>query len=335
MSQNFRHGYAVVIGVGADLPVTIDDAQGVADLLRDPARCAYPSGHVQLLTGENARRDHILTALDTLAEQAQADSEATMIVYFSGHGLETPDYYLMPFGYNQADLHKTAISGGEFTERLRAIQAKKLLILLDCCYAGGQAEAKALPVVKSPLPASFATELGKSSGRVIIASSRRDELSWPGKPYSIFTAALLEALAGYGAFERDGYARVLDTVIWVGRKVPERSNDRQHPIVKVSGLEDNFALAYYAAGDKFPKKLDWAVNVPTMLPELEDAQVAAWQRMLANYRENLLILEERMGEYMDFTAIPLQWTKNKRHFEAKIVELERKMGLRQEIGHGQ
>ncbi len=244
MSQNFTQGHAVVIGVGADLPVTIDDAQGMANLLRDPTRCAYPPAQVQLLTGENARRSHILAALARLAEQTRANPNSTAVVYFSGHGMETPGYYLMPFGYNMADLDNTAISGETFTERLRAIQAKKLLVLLDCCHAGGQAEAKALPGVKSPLPASAAAELGRSRGRVVIASSRKDEVSRTGKPYSVFTAVLLEALAGYGAFEHDGYARVLDTMLWLGRKVPERTKDRQHPIVKVSGLEDNFALAY-------------------------------------------------------------------------------------------
>jgi hypothetical protein len=335
MAQNFKHGYAVVIGVGADLPVTIDDAQGVANQLCDLFRCAYPSEQVQLLTGEKAHREDILAELDRLAEQMQADPNATAVVYFSGHGMETPDYYLMPFGYDLADLENTAISGDELTQRLRAIQAKKLLVLLDCCHAGGQAEAKELLAVKSPLPASFTTELGASSGRVVIASSRKDEVSWTGNPYSIFTAALLEALAGYGSLEGDGYARVLDIVTWVGRKVPERTTDRQHPIVKISGLEDNFALAYYAAGDKSPKKLGWASSTPPVISAMNDDHTAAWNRMLVNYRENLLILEERMSEYMEFTAIPLQWTKNKRFVEAKVAELEHKMRSLQETANGQ
>jgi uncharacterized caspase-like protein len=327
MSQYFTPGYAVVIGVGADLPVTIDDAQGIANLLRDPVRCAYPPEQVQLLTGENARREHILTALARLTEQSQADPEATAIIYFSGHGMETPDYYLLPFGYDLADLSNTTISGAEFTHWLRAIRAKRLLVLLDCCHAGGQAEAKALPGIKSPLPPSVAAELSKNSGRVVIASSRKDEVSWTGKPYSVFTAALLEALAGYGAFERDGYARVLDMVVWVGRQVPERTKDRQHPIVKVSNLEDNFALAYYAAGDKSPKKLDWATDVQGTTRGLYAAQVDTWRRMLNNYRENLMLMEERMSEYVEFAAIPLQLIKSKRQVEAQIADLERKLGL--------
>ena len=323
MTETFAQGYAVVVGVGADLAVTIDDATAVADLLRDPSRCAYPPDQVQLLTGEQATAANILAALDTLARATRA-TRATN----PESGLETPDYYLMSHGYDLADLSNTAIPGAVFTERLRAIEAKKLLVLLDCCHAGGQAEAKGLPGVKSPLPPSVTAELKRGSGRVVLASSRKDEESWTGKPYSVFTAALLEGLAGYGAFERDGYARVLDLAMYVGRMAPERTNDKQHPILKVSNLEDNFALAYYAAGEKEPKSLDWASTVPAISIMLEEAQVVSWRRMLANRRRALMLMDERMCEYIEYQEIPLQLIDNKRRTEDQIANLEHKLGLR-------
>jgi hypothetical protein len=326
MPKTFVDGHAVVVGVGADLAVTIDDATAVADLLRDPGRCAYPSDQVQLFTGEQATAANILAALKKLAKSTSPES--TALVYFSGHGLETPAYYLIPHGYDLADLPGTAIPGEVFSERLRAIEAKKLLVLLDCCHAGGQAEAKGLPGVKSPLPPSVTAELKRGSGRVVLASSRKDEQSWTGKPYSVFTAALLEGLAGYGAFERDGYARVLDLAMYVGRMAPERTNDKQHPIIKVSNLEDNFALAYYAAGEKEPKSLDWASTVPAAFTGIEGAQAASWRRMLANRRRALALMDERMSEYIEYQEIPLQLIDNKRRTEEQIADLERKLGLR-------
>ncbi len=325
MSQIFKQGYAVVVGVGADLPVTIDDATAVANLLGDPSRCAYPTEQVRLLTEENANRTNILSALSWLAETTGEDD--TAIVYFSGHGIETPDYYLIPYGYDLADLEGTTIPGETFTEHLRAIKAKKLLVLLDCCHAGGQAEAKGM--IKSPLPPEAIAQLGSSSGRVVLASSRKDEVSWTGKPYSVFTAALLEALAGYGTFEQDGYARVLDLTMWVGRKVPERTSEKQHPIIKVSNLEDNFALAWYAGGEKSVRPLPiLATNVPSITPGLDARRVATWRRMLANYNENLLLIEERMSEYVEFNQIPLQYIKNKELTEDKITDLEDKLGIK-------
>lgn len=328
MSHLFTHGHALVIGMGDDLPVTIHDAQGVADFLRDPGRCAYPTGQVQILTGPGARRNDVLNALDKLAGQVKSDPEATAVVYFSGHGVETPDYYFLPNSYNVADLPGTAISGAEFTAKLRAIQVKKLLVLLDCCHAGGIGEAKdpGLALPKSPAPPGLFDALKAGSGRVIIASSRKDEKSLTGTPYSVFTAELLKALAGYGAFERDGYARVLDTAMRLGRRVPALTGDRQNPIIKVSNLEDNFALAYYAGGDKSPQAVPWDAEQPAMAG-VSEAQIANWRVQWQNYRGNLLLIEERMSEFVEFTEVPLQLVKNKRKTEAQIAELERRLGL--------
>lgn len=331
MSELFTHGYALIIGIGADLPVTITDAQGVADFLRDRTRCAYPGEQVQLLTGPSARRADILQALDKLAEQVRADPDATVVVYFSGHGIETPsDHFFLPYGYNTADLPGTAISGMEFTDKLRAIRARKLVVLLDCCKAGGIGnvkDASVLPFPKSPAPPGMFDALKAGGGRVLIASSRKDEYSYTGVPYSIFTDELLKALAGYGAFERDGYARVLDVAMWVGRRVPARTQDKQNPIIKISNLEDNFALAYYAGKDKSPKAVPWDTATAIAIAGLDAAQLTSWRIQWANYRENLLLIEERMSEFVEFTNVPLQLVKSKRQTEARIAELERKLGI--------
>jgi hypothetical protein len=47
--------------------------------------------------------------------------------------------------------------------------------------------------------------------------------------------------------------------------------------------------------------------------------------MLKNYRENLILIEERMSEYVSFTEIPLQLIKDKREVEARIIEIEEKL----------
>lgn len=337
MVAEFSHGYAVVVGVGADLPTTVQDANAVADLLRDPTRCAYPAAQVHLLTNEAAHRTRVLEGLDWLAAQAKADSTATALVYFSGHGLETPEAHLMTNGYDLGDLSGTAIAGSLLTEKLRAIQAQKLLVLLDCCHAGGQATAKAPPLPRTPLPPGVVEELRRSSGRVFIASSRKDEFSYifQGARFSTFTAALLEGLAGYGAFEPDGFARVLDVALYVGRMVPNRTQEQQHPILKVANLEDNFALAYYAGGESQPKKLDWMTDAPRPallagpvgLERTGSSQVSSWRRILANRREALLLIEERMSEYISQEDIPLQLIKNYRKTEAQIAEVEQQLGI--------
>jgi hypothetical protein len=270
MSKEFVQGHALVVGVGDDLPNTVDDAAGLADILKDAGRCAYPDEQVHLLSGEKAGRDEILSALDSLAKAVT--SESSVVVYFSGHGYQVTSttgasYYLMPYGYDLNRLYQTAIRGDEFTDRLRAIKAQKLLVLLDCCHAGGVGDAKApgLELAKSPLPPEAQNLLAKGSGRVIIASSRDNELSFAGRPYSAFTLALIEALSGVGVGKEDGYVRVTDLALHAREVVPGRTKDRQHPILNFEQA-DNFVIAYYAGGDTAPKGLPFA-GQPKIEPE--------------------------------------------------------------------
>lgn len=266
----FKQGHALVVGVGADLPNTVDDAIGLAEILKDPGRCVYPPAHVHLLTGEAATRDAILAAFETLAQSTSTRS--TVLVYFSGHGYHATSptgesYYLMPHGYDLERLYQTAISGAELTARLRALSAQKLLVLLDCCHAGGVGESKApgLALAKSALPPEVHSLLAEGQGRVLIASSQEDELSYAGRPYSAFTLALIEALCGTGVARHDGYVRVADLALHAREVVPGRTHGRQHPILHFEHA-DNFVLAYYAGGEPAPKGLPFA-GTPEIEPE--------------------------------------------------------------------
>lgn len=259
--RTFSHGYALLIGVGYDLPITVKDATAVHDVLVNPARAAYPANHVQLLTEAQATRQNILVAFDELAKQVQTDPEATAIVYFSGHGgrFNQPDkpteyeYCLVPYGYDSSRRADTAISGLEFTNKIEAIKARKLVVLLDCCFANGMPAVKGVEEVfeKSPLPPNLIQILETGSGRVVMASSRENEVSLIGVPYSVFTTCLMEALAGKGTSEKDGFAHILDVVTYLLKTVPQRTSDRQHPSLnRAQNLSDNFPLCYYAGGNK-------------------------------------------------------------------------------------
>ena len=147
---SFTHGYALLIGVGNDLPMTVKDATVLHDLLINPARAGYPTTQAILLTENETRRENILAAFDHLIQQVDDDPEATVIVYFSGHGgvIRAPDqvseYFLVPYDYDPNHYKSTTISDREFTTKIEAIKARKLVVVLDCCHAGG------IPLLKDP-----------------------------------------------------------------------------------------------------------------------------------------------------------------------------------------
>jgi uncharacterized caspase-like protein len=209
--------HALVIGV-ADyrqinkLPPTVTkDATDIGDLLIDPNHCGYSKDNVELLLDGQATAAAIRGGLAGLA--GRSDARSTAFFYISSHGgqIESGAYageYLLPVDtqYSSAALiAQTAISGEEFTEALRAILARRMVVVFDCCHAGGIGQPKdaAAPPIKA-LPESYYGRLEKGSGRVIFASSRDYESSYvlPGDADSLFTKHMLAARRGAGRGER-------------------------------------------------------------------------------------------------------------------------------------
>lgn len=325
MSSVFKGGYALLVGVGADLPVTAADARALGQILVDPELCAYPEAQVRVLTENDARRESVLTHLEWLADTAGPGD--TVVIFFSGHGIQQPDYYIVPHGFAWHDLPRTAISENELTQRLRRIQSSKLVVFLDCCHAGGQARPKA--ITGEPLPQSVVEEFVKGSGRVVIASSRRDEVSYTGSPYSVFTKALIEGLSGNGAFEDDGFVRILDVALHVGRMVPAWTSDKQHPIVKVSDLSDNFAIA---KNNHIVPKSDKPRAAPYSGPGNTTAE-SSLRRQLGNYQRSLLLIDERISDYVEYTSVPLQLIRSRHEACTKILEIEGQLRLQAAHDH--
>jgi hypothetical protein len=153
---------------------------------------------------------------------------------------------VLPIDYDPRDLARTALSATELSRLLAAIQARRLVVLLDACHAAGAAQLKtgnAMATFKSGLDDKTYEALGRGAGRVVIASSRADELSCvlPGMKNSLFTAYLLEALAGAAASEDEDVVRVLDVFHHISENVPLRAT--QHPILKAQDVENNFPMA--------------------------------------------------------------------------------------------
>jgi hypothetical protein len=257
----FIQGFALIVGVSSypnlrPLPPTVlRDAGDIYHLLTASNQGGYTPDHIRLLLDRQATAAELRFGLEWLA--ASTGPRDTVLFYFSGHGgrfLSGPfsGHYLLPFDCNPADFGQTAISGDELTSRLRSIQAGRLLAFFDCCYAGGTGEVKEATLqpesFEDGFPESYYERLAQGAGRVIMASSRSDEVSLilPGKPNSLFTQALLEALGGEARTRGDGLVRVFDVFEYISEVVPLQGN--QHPIFKASDLENNFPIALSPEG---------------------------------------------------------------------------------------
>jgi hypothetical protein len=258
-----HNAHALVIGIANyqhvnNLPPTVrKDAQDIHDLLIDSQHCGYPPDNVQLLLDDKATQAAIRQALADLA--ARSNRDATIFLYVSSHGGRIGSgphagEYLWPVDAdNTSDetIFQTAISGAEFTGALRAIPARKVVVVFDCCHAAGIGQPKdaAAPLIKTGLPESYYDALVAGRGRVILASSRDTEYSYvmPNAANSLFTQHLLAGLCG-GIPSEDGLIRIFDLFEYLQPRVTG-DQPNQHPVFKAD-LEDNFAVALYRGGQK-------------------------------------------------------------------------------------
>jgi hypothetical protein len=255
--------HALVIGIANyqhinSLPATVlKDAGDIHSLLVAENVCGYPPANVRLLRDGQATASGIRQALADLA--GRTDPEGTVLVYVSSHGgqVEAGPYtgeYLLPVDTvytSGASIAETAISGAELTAALRAIPARKVMVVFDCCHAGGIGQPKdaTAPVLKAGLPESYYDALAAGRGRAILASSRSTEASWvlPRAANSLFTQHLLAGLRG-GIASDDGLIRIFDLFEYLQPRVTgDQSN--QHPVFKAE-LEENFPVALYLGGQK-------------------------------------------------------------------------------------
>src|SRR6201987_2548070 len=157
-------------------PTVLSDAQDICNLLIDPQHCGYLKDNVLILLDAQATQAAIRKALGELARLSNEDS--TFFFYISSHGgrLGSGPHageYLLPVDTlytSDQSLAETAISGTEFTEALRAISARKVVVVFDCCHAGGIGQPKdaTVPELKG-LPESYYESLRTGRGRVILA----------------------------------------------------------------------------------------------------------------------------------------------------------------------
>lgn len=268
----YPQGHALLIGVAhyqkiSSLPAAIlNDVNDVAATLSSPDYCAYAPANVVTLLDENATRAAVLKGLEELAARAGPDD--TACVFFSGHGgvVGSPgkeDSILVTVDSDLADIEKTSISSDELAAALAQIKAKRLLVFIDACHAGGAAISKNLTdgkghELKSGYTPNAFTKLAVGSGRALMASCRADEVSavFRGARNSVFTTAMLAGLRGAADKNASGFIKVFDLFNYISEEVPKLIPDNQHPIFKADNLEVNFAVALSQGGNKSPYSLE-------------------------------------------------------------------------------
>lgn len=254
----FEQGYAVVVGVAGyrtpglpPLPLAVlNDAVDVACALWNPEICGYRADRVRLVLDEQATEQGIRQGLEWLSERCT--EKDTGVFFFSGHGWQCGgESYLAAYDARIGSSPAGMIAGEELARYLEAIEAGRLAVFLDSCFAGGIGDVKggvggdsSSAGCGNGLDERTYERLTAGRGRVLIASSAPEERSIVAgrERNSVFTSCLLRGLRGEAATGDTDTLGIFDLFQYVSREVRQQSLGRQNPLFKARVM-DNFSVS--------------------------------------------------------------------------------------------
>lgn len=285
MTKTFdpTRAYALLIAVDQNqvtrwaLPAVANDLRELKAVLLHPERCAYAEANIKVVMGAEATRRGILEGMKWLRDCLKKDADATVILYYTGHGaVEGGANYLIPFDMDEDNVPLTALRAQDFADAVGKITPERMFVALDCCHAEGmQVKDLAAATSVAPVPlglfkvngtsdAKALTPIAKGidalengSGRAVLNSCRAAESSYvyEDRKMSAFTYHLIEALTGH-ANPPEGATdvRVYDVLSYLDHKVPsevaKRLRQSQHPEFEARG---SFAVARLLGGKGLSK----------------------------------------------------------------------------------
>jgi hypothetical protein len=242
--------YALIVGIEkyTDLPAATyadSDAEAAGAFVR---ALGVPERNMVTLTGAHATRSGLVKQLEGwLANNVNENS--TVYFYYSGHGAPDPatgQAYLVPLDGDPQYLADTAYPLKRLYEKLGALKAKRVIVMLDSCFSGAGGRS-VLAKGSRPLVNNVDTGFNSGDGKIaVLAASGADQISGTDDDtgHGLFTQYLLEGLNG-AAVNREGQVTLKSLYDYVKPKVMDdahRANRDQVPQLQTGGAAADVVL---------------------------------------------------------------------------------------------
>jgi hypothetical protein len=259
--------WALVIGVQdysrgrgfASLQCAVRDARDFCARLVDEDYGGYAQDHVKLLVSGGAETErptnaNILSALHWLAEESTkggAGPPDTVLVYFSGHGLEKDGKsYLIPEDALRDELANTAVPLERVSDLLGRCKARKQIVILDACRSQSRSD-KGREDRQTVEMARALEEFARATGRVVLTSCSEGEASYEtsDQQHSAFTQALLDGTeSGSADSDGDGVVSITEAQVFAAGKLPVQGDRAQRPKLHAIEADATIPLMWYPRG---------------------------------------------------------------------------------------
>lgn len=224
-------------------------------------------------------------AIQDVLESA-GDTDLTLI-YLSGHGVKDAygRFYLALPETNLRTLAATALSGRFIREQLTDTACKRLVFILDTCFAG--AFSRDLVAKSVTIASGVPAELTESQGHAVISATSAVQYAFEtmgGEPMSLFTKTICEGLeTGSADLDADGWVSLEDLFTFTVTKMREEARP-QTPEMSILGVTAPILIARTST-HQVPVNLD--PDVSTAINSSHAGLRLAGAEILAEYAVDL------------------------------------------------
>ncbi|MEH2057081.1 MAG: caspase family protein [Nostoc sp.] len=321
---------ALLIGVSEyepglnPLPASINDMQGIAQVLQHPEMGGFAELDIQKL--ENPDPQKMQEAIETLFGDRSKDD--LVVLYFSGHGIKDENGKLhLATRFTRKNpqgrlIKSTAVPASFVQDIMSESRSRRQVIILDCCFSGAFPEGWS---AKDDGSVNIQVEMG-GEGRVVLSSSTATQYSFEqsGENLSIYTRYLIEGIeTGAADQDNDGEISIDELHEYAKKKVQEAS-----PAMRpgISAFREGFKIFLAKAPIGNPK-LRYRKEVEIYASRGEIPIIG--RKILDAQRDNLGLLPEEVAAIEAEVLKPYQEYKQKLHqYEQALVdEIKREFPL--------
>jgi hypothetical protein len=272
------------------LRAPVADARALADVLGDSA-----IGDFGVTSVVNRPAHEVTLAVeDFFAERSPDD---LLLVHFSCHGVKDEDgeLYFAMTDTKMARLGATAVSAEFVNRRMTRSRSRRVVLLLDCCYAGAFERGM---VHRADSGVGIESRFG-GRGRAVVTASSALEYAFEGDVLtdstdvspSIFTSALVTGLkSGDADRDQDGLVGLDELYDYVYEKV-QSATPNQTPGKWTFGVEGELVIARRGSPVSSPSPLPEGLRdaLASPLPGVRAAAVEELTRLLGGQHAGLAL----------------------------------------------
>lgn len=246
--QSRPNAYAIVVGIEGyrnnllKADYAVQDAKIIGEYVTNAM--GYQPQNVAVLLNERAAKADIHKYIEHwLPNRVEAD--ATVFVYFSGHGAPNPttgEAYLVPFDGDPAFMEATGYPLARLYEQLNKLPAKEIIVVLDSCFSGAGGRSVIAKGLR-PIVTEIQNPLLAKGKTIVLAASAGQQVSstYEEKAHGLLTYFFLKGLQGEGDTNHDGTIELAELFHYLKPQVErvarrEFNNDQTPQLLGSAGV---------------------------------------------------------------------------------------------------